>query len=65
MENLELFCKRCKKSMKIAYLIVEDDDALVLEHVRIKCHHCKRILTFKKYTERMLKESAENGRVYI
>lgn len=65
MENLELYCRRCRKSMKISYLTVGDDDVLVLENIQIKCHHCKRILTFKKYTERMLKEREENGRVYI
>lgn len=51
--------------MKISYLTVGDDAVLVLENVQIKCHHCKRTLIFKKYTERMLKDREENDRVYI
>ena len=52
--------------MGISYTLSGDPKVEILTGVSIKCHTCKRVLVFKKYTEEMVvKNSYSNGKLYI
>lgn len=65
MQEITFYCKKCKKSLKITYRLTGNDDAPVLPNINIVCHHCKRVMYLKKYTEKMLVENSVGGRIYI
>lgn len=68
IKQIEFYCKKCRKSMKMAYLLTGNDDEPVLTGMIIRCHtnRCTRVMVLKKYTEGMLIARADNeGKVYI
>ena len=68
IKQIEFYCKKCRKSMKMAYLRTGSDDASVLPGMIIRCHtnRCTRVMVLKNYTEGMLIAQADNdGKVYI
>ena len=65
MQEITFYCKNCKKSLHMSYILTGNDDAPVLPSVTIKCTCCKRVLMLKKYTEKKLLEHAVVGRFYI
>ena len=65
LQEIRLFCKNCKKSLHMSYILANDGDAPVLPNVAIKCTCCKRVLMLKKYTEKKLLEHAVSDRFYI
>ena len=68
IKQIEFYCKKCRKSMKMAYLLTGDDDAPVLPGMIIRCHtnRCTRVMVLKKYTEGMLIARADKeGKVFI
>lgn len=65
MQEITCFCKRCKKSLRIGYLVSGNDDTPVLANIQIACHHCKRVMYLKKYTEKLLKENSVDGKFYL
>jgi len=68
IKQIEFYCKKCKKSMKMAYSVTGDDDAPVLPGMIIRCHtnRCTRVMVLKKYTEGMLIAWADKeGKVFI
>ena len=36
------------------YMVQEDDNAIVMQGIMIKCDRCKRVINLKKYTQRMI-----------
>ncbi len=62
---IELYCRRCRKSMHITYAFSGDEEAPVLPNVTIKCVHCKRVMEFKKYREKDLMKYAGKEIMYI
>ena len=68
IKQIEFYCKKCRKSMKMAYFVTGDDDAPVLPGMIIRCHtnRCTRVMVLKKYTEGMLIARADKeGKVFI
>jgi acetyl-CoA carboxylase beta subunit len=65
MQEIQFFCRKCKKSLKITYILTGNDNAQVLPNVMIKCQHCKRVMYLKKYTEKMLIEGSVDAKFYI
>lgn len=65
MHQIDLYCRKCKKSLRMSYIITGNEDAYVLENIVVKCHHCKRALVLKKYTEAMLIKNSVDGKVYL
>lgn len=65
LQEIRLFCKNCKKSLHMSYILTNDGDTPVLPNVAIKCTCCKRVLMLKKYTEKKLLEHAVSDRFYI
>lgn len=57
---IEIRCKKCNKLM-MEYYMSEDDFAVALQNIGIKCDRCKRVMMLKKYSEGMLKEHSVNG----
>ncbi len=65
MQEITIFCKRCKKSLRISYVVTGNDEAPVLPSVIIKCPHCKRALTLKKCTEKKFIANSVDGKYYL
>lgn len=65
MHQIDLYCRKCKKSLRMSYIITGNEDAYVLENIVVKCHRCKRALVLKKYTEAMLIKNSVDGKVYL
>lgn len=65
MQDVTFYCKRCKKSLRMKYKPTGNDEAPVLINIEIACHHCKRVLHLKKYTEKMLIENSVGGKFYM
>ena len=55
-KQIDFYCKKCGKSMKMTYSISGDNDAPVLPGMIIRCHtnKCTRVMILKKYTEGMV-----------
>ena len=68
MQQIDFYCKKCKKSMKMSYMVSGDKDAPVLRGMIIRCHtnKCTRVLMLKNFTEGRLIENADaNGKFYL
>lgn len=68
MKQIDFYCKKCGKSMKMAYSISGDNEAPVLPGMIIRCHtnKCTRVMILKKYTEGMVIAQADKeGKVFI
>jgi len=68
MQKIDLYCKCCKKTMKMSYNLTGDMDAPVLPGMTIRCHthKCTRIMILKKYTEKLIVTKAtKDGKCYI
>ena len=67
-KQIEFFCKKCEKTMKMDYVITGDDNAPVLPGMILRCHtrKCTRVMIMKKYTEGMVVAQVNNeGKVFI
>lgn len=65
MQEIAFYCKRCKKSLRMSYVLTGDDNAPVLPSIIINCSHCKRALVLKNFTEKKLIELSVDGKYYI
>ena len=67
-KQIDFYCKKCRKSMKMTYTISGNDEAPVLQGIMIRCHtnKCTRVMVLKKYTEGMIIALADKeGKVFI
>ena len=60
MQEITCFCKRCKKSLRIGYIVSGNDDTPVLANIQIACHHCKRVMYLKILYVVILRVSRDN-----
>ena len=68
MQEVEFYCKKCKKSMKMAYILTGDKDVPAMNGISIRCHtnKCTRVVTLKNFTEGKIIQRAEStGRCYL
>ncbi|SFK53054.1 hypothetical protein SAMN05216390_101481 [Lachnospiraceae bacterium KH1T2] len=68
MQEIEFYCKKCKKSMKMAYALTGDMDTPAMNGIIIRCHthKCTRAVTLKNFTERdILKRADLHGKCYL
>ena len=67
MQEIQFYCRRCKKSLRISYILTGDDNAPILPNVQIICNQktCRRVMYLKNYTEKQLIENSVDGRYYI
>lgn len=68
MQQIDFYCKSCKKTMKMSYGLTGDSNAPVLPGMIIRCHtnKCTRITILKKYTEGMIiAYSTKEGKFFI
>ena len=61
MQQVDLYCKKCKKSMKMSYMVSGEKDAPVLTGITIRCHtnKCTRVVMLKNFTEGCLIAQAD------
>lgn len=65
-QEVDFYCKNCRKSFKISYVISGNDEAIIFPGMALKCHYCKRVLRFKKMMEKDLLISAKDSmKIYI
>lgn len=68
MQQIDFYCKSCKKTMKLSYGLTGDSNATVLPGMIIRCHtnKCTRVAILKKYTEGMIIDhSTKEGKYFI
>ena len=67
MQEIQFYCRRCKKSLRISYILTGDDNAPVLPNVQIICNQktCRRAMYLKNYTEKQLIENSVDGKFYM
>ncbi|MEE3462624.1 MAG: hypothetical protein VZR00_12235 [Lachnospiraceae bacterium] len=68
MQEIEFYCKKCRKSMKMSYELTGDKDTPVMNGISIRCHtnKCTRVVTLKKYTEgKIIQRAGASGRCYL
>ena len=68
IKQIDLYCRNCRKSMKMTYVISGNDNAPVLNGMVMRCHtnKCKRVMILKNYTEGKIKSHIEeSGKCYI
>ncbi len=62
---VSFYCKKCKKSMKVSYMVTGNRNYPVLPRVMMKCHHCGRVMTLKNFKEGELLDKVEQDKYYI
>lgn len=68
MQEIEFYCKKCKKSMHMTYTLSGDDNAPVLNRMTLKCctRKCIRVTTLMNFKEGDLRKKVDrNGRFYL
>lgn len=70
MQQIDIYCKHCRKKTGVSYFLTGNDDAPALRGVQIVCPQksCKELIkvtTFMKKTEKMLINQSVDGKIYI
>ena len=67
MQEIEFYCRKCKKSLKMAYALSGAKDAPVMTGMTIRCHtnRCTRVVALKKFTEGQILTMAQSSKCYI
>ena len=64
IETIEFRCKCCNKRI-MDYIVQEDNNEIVLQGIMVKCERCKKVITFKKYTQKMIFDKAVANSIRI
>ena len=68
MQEINFFCKKCKKSLKMSYKLSGNDNTPALNGIMVRCHtnKCTRVVTLKNFTEGQIKERTDSfGKCYL
>ena len=68
MQEIEFFCRKCKKSMRMTYSLCGDDSAPAMRGIMIRCHtrKCTRVVTLRNFTEGQIKTRTDAlGKCYL
>ena len=68
MQEINFFCRKCRKTLKMKYRLCGDDKAQVMSGIMIGCHtrKCIRVVTLNNFTEGQIKERTDScGRCYL
>ena len=66
MKKINLYCKKCKCSMRVNYAVTGNLEQPVLTGITMKCHRCKRVMALKNFTEgKMIARTDESGKLFI
>lgn len=66
--KVDLYCKCCKKSLKISCELSNVEKDTAMPELIIKCHtrKCVKMINLKKYTENKLRAMmTQDGKVYV
>ena len=68
MQEIDFYCRKCKKSLKMTYCLCGDNNAPAMRGIMIRCHtrKCTRVVTLKNFTEGQIKERTDSlGKCYL
>lgn len=68
MQQIDFYCRKCKKSMKMAYVLTGNASAPVMPGMIIRCHthKCTRVASLRNYTEgKVITQIDAFGKFYI
>ncbi len=65
MQEVVLFCRRCRKSLKLRCFPTGNGDTPIFINVCVVCHYCKRNLRFRHFTEDVLIQNSVDGKLYV
>lgn len=62
--GIKICCKQCGRQL-MCYTLQQDDNAIAVQNMEIKCTRCTRVMTLKKYTEGMISNRSKNGKFMV
>ena len=65
MVMVDLYCRRCRRSLHVSYDVTGDPESPVLPHITLKCPYCTRVMSFKRFQESRLVAHMKDGKYYI
>ena len=68
MQEINFYCRKCKKSLKMSYTPCGDDAVPAMNGIMIRCrtNKCTRVVIFRNFTEGNIISSAEaDGKCYL
>lgn len=66
MQEINFYCKKCGKSMRISYEIKGRPRRPVMARITLKCHICKKVSVMRNFTEeRLLIGVDKNSHYYL
>lgn len=66
MQEIEFYCKKCKKSMKMSYMTTGNHEVPIMVGMTFKCHTCKKVSVMKNYTEgNVVSKVDKDNRFYL
>jgi hypothetical protein len=68
MQKIVFYCRKCRKSMKMAYCLTGNINDSAMNGIVIRCHthKCTRVVTLRNFTEKKISEGADSyGRYYL
>ncbi len=64
-KRVDLYCRRCRKSLHMSYELTGDIESPVLPNIIMKCACCNRVLTFRHYKESQIVQHMKGEKYYI
>ena len=68
MQEIDFYCRKCRKSLKMTYCLCGDNDAPAMRGIILRCHtrKCTRVVTLKHFTEGQIKTRTDAlGKCYL
>ena len=68
MQEIDFYCRKCRKSLKMTYCLCGDNDAPAMHGIILRCHtrKCTRVVPLKNFTEGQIKERTDSlGKCYL
>lgn len=66
MQEIEFYCKKCRCSMHMSYIVTGNKEKQVMDGIVLKCRTCKKVSVMKKYTEGLFVAGADKlGKYYL
>lgn len=59
-KEIKVRCQKCKKCL-FCYSMEENGNRVVVHNISLKCERCKRMISLKHYTEKIVMCNMVNG----
>ena len=63
--KVDLYCRRCRKSLHISYKLTGDPQSPVLPNITLKCGCCTRVMMLRNFKEHHILEHLKDNKYYL